>query len=85
MIDRLRDAGVDEIACLIDFGVDFDSVMESLKCLEQVMLASNERAGETLPREDIRADVSFQEVFDRVATRQNLMRRRSHEKAQNYF
>jgi natural product biosynthesis luciferase-like monooxygenase protein len=94
MIERLRDAGVDEVACLIDFGVDFDSVMASLRCLEKVMLASNEasvsdgeaattlpaqsfdeRADETLPPEDIRADVSFQEVFDRVATRRTLMSR----------
>jgi len=77
MIDRLRHAGVDEVACLIDFGVDFDSVMASLRCLEQVMLASNE-AGETvatLPPEDIRADVSFEEVFERVATRRALMSR----------
>jgi natural product biosynthesis luciferase-like monooxygenase protein len=94
MIERLRDAGVDEVACLIDFGVDFDSVMVSLRCLEQVMLASNEaggsggetaatlpaqsfndRANETLPPEDMRADVSFQEVFERVATRRTLRNR----------
>jgi len=75
MIERLRNAGVDEVACLIDFGVDFDSVMASLPCLERVMLASNETgAGETLPP-DMRADVSFQEVFDRVATRRTLMNR----------
>ena len=74
MIDRLRNVGVDEVACLIDFGVDFDSVMASLRCLEQVMLASND-AGETLPPEDIRAEVSFEEVFDRAATRRNLMNR----------
>jgi len=82
MIDRLRNAGVDEVACLIDFGVDFDSVMASLHCLEQVMLASNDRAKETPPPEDMHADVSFQEVFDRVATRQTLMSRHSHKKAQ---
>jgi len=72
MIDRLRHAGVDEVACLIDFGVDFDSVMASLRCLEQVMLASNEVSGSG---GDIYVDVSFQEVFDRVATRRTLMNR----------
>src|SRR5262249_7458192 len=77
MIECLRNAGVDEVACLIDFGVDFDSVMASLPCLERVMLASNETgAGETLPP-DMRADVSFQEVFDRVATRRTLMNRQA--------
>jgi natural product biosynthesis luciferase-like monooxygenase protein len=35
-IGRLKAIGVDEIACLIDFGVDFDSVIESLKYLAQV-------------------------------------------------
>jgi natural product biosynthesis luciferase-like monooxygenase protein len=75
MIDRLRNVGVDEVACLIDFGVDFDSVMASLLCLEQVMLASNEggSGGET-------ADICFQEVFDRVATRRTLMSRQRHAK-----
>lgn len=75
MIDRLRSAGVDEVACLIDFGVDFDSVMASLRCLEQVMLASNNSVDETLSSEDMDTEVSFEEVFDRVATRQTLMSR----------
>ena len=72
MIDRLREAGVDEVACLIDFGVDFDSVMASLSCLKQVMLASNEASGSG---RDLQVEVSFQEVFDRVATRKTLMNR----------
>jgi natural product biosynthesis luciferase-like monooxygenase protein len=33
MIERLRAIGVDELACLIDFGVDVDSVLESLHYL----------------------------------------------------
>jgi natural product biosynthesis luciferase-like monooxygenase protein len=33
MIERLKAIGVDEVACLIDFGVDVDSVMESLSHL----------------------------------------------------
>src|SRR6185503_21009320 len=33
MIDKLKAAGIDEIACLIDFGVDNNSVMESLNYL----------------------------------------------------
>lgn len=34
MAESLRQIGVDEIACLIDFGVDFDSVMSSLEDLK---------------------------------------------------
>jgi natural product biosynthesis luciferase-like monooxygenase protein len=41
MVDRLRAIGVDEIACLIDFGVDSDSVLESLQYLDQVRARSN--------------------------------------------
>ncbi len=33
-IDRLRDLGVDEIACLIDFGVDADDVLANLTQLD---------------------------------------------------
>ena len=33
MIERLKAIGVDEVACLIDFGVDVDSVLESLEHL----------------------------------------------------
>jgi natural product biosynthesis luciferase-like monooxygenase protein len=36
MIDSLREAGVDEIAALIDFGVEFDWVMESLHHLKEI-------------------------------------------------
>jgi natural product biosynthesis luciferase-like monooxygenase protein len=42
LIDRLRAIGVDEIACLIDFGVDVDSVMSSLPYLSMVKERSNE-------------------------------------------
>ena len=40
MVDKLRDAGVDEIACLIDFGVDADTVLSHLQNLKQLMQAS---------------------------------------------
>jgi thioesterase domain-containing protein/acyl carrier protein len=35
-IERLEAIGVNEVACLIDFGVDFDSVMGSLQLLNRV-------------------------------------------------
>jgi natural product biosynthesis luciferase-like monooxygenase protein len=41
MIDKLRDAGVDEIACLIDFGVDEDDVLASLTHLAELRARSN--------------------------------------------
>jgi natural product biosynthesis luciferase-like monooxygenase protein/FkbM family methyltransferase len=36
MIDRLKLAGVDEVACLIDFGVDVASVISNLSYLDQL-------------------------------------------------
>ncbi len=36
MVERLRGIGVDEIACLIDFGVDYAAVMQSLEKLDEV-------------------------------------------------
>jgi hypothetical protein len=36
LIDALVDVGVDEIACLIDFGVDVDSVLASLERLDEL-------------------------------------------------
>ena len=36
MVNQLRRIGVDEIACLIDFGVDVDSVLASLHFLEEL-------------------------------------------------
>ena len=40
MIERLRLAGVDEIACLIDFGVETDEVLAHLENLRALMEAS---------------------------------------------
>ena len=42
MVERLKEAGVDEIACLIDFGVAADKVLASLDFLNDVRLQSNE-------------------------------------------
>jgi natural product biosynthesis luciferase-like monooxygenase protein/FkbM family methyltransferase len=36
MVNRLKLAGVDEVACLIDFGVDVDSVISNLIYLDQL-------------------------------------------------
>ncbi|MGE5323517.1 MAG: LLM class flavin-dependent oxidoreductase [Actinomycetota bacterium] len=36
MLDRLRAAGVDEVACLVDFGVEADAVLRSLEFLNSM-------------------------------------------------
>ncbi|MFT3724659.1 MAG: LLM class flavin-dependent oxidoreductase [Hyphomonadaceae bacterium] len=41
MIDRLKSIGATEVACLIDFGIDTDLVIESLPYLDQLRRMSN--------------------------------------------
>jgi len=41
MVDQVEQADVDEIACLIDFGVDSDTVLQSLEKLNVVRIISN--------------------------------------------
>jgi natural product biosynthesis luciferase-like monooxygenase protein len=41
MVEKIRAIGVDEIACLIDFGVDSQKVLDSLGLLDEVRRRSN--------------------------------------------
>jgi natural product biosynthesis luciferase-like monooxygenase protein len=43
LVERLRDAGVDEIACLIDFGVPTDEVLSHLDDLDAVRVSATRR------------------------------------------
>ncbi len=45
MIDRLKSIDVDEVGCLIDFGIDFDSVLSSLHYLDTLKELSNTSSG----------------------------------------
>ncbi|HEY6804821.1 MAG TPA: MupA/Atu3671 family FMN-dependent luciferase-like monooxygenase [Pyrinomonadaceae bacterium] len=47
MVERLKAIGVDEVACLIDFGIDVDSVLESLEHLAVLRDLSNASQSET--------------------------------------
>lgn len=47
MVERLKEMEVDEVACLIDFGVDFESVMQSLALLKEIKEVSNSRPRQT--------------------------------------
>jgi alkanesulfonate monooxygenase SsuD/methylene tetrahydromethanopterin reductase-like flavin-dependent oxidoreductase (luciferase family) len=48
MVERLKAIGVDEVACLIDFGVEVDSVLESLEHLVVLRDLSNSAEPEAL-------------------------------------
>ncbi len=45
MVDHLKEVGIDEIACLIDFGVSARDVIESLGRLKELMERSNASGG----------------------------------------
>jgi natural product biosynthesis luciferase-like monooxygenase protein/amino acid adenylation domain-containing protein len=52
-LERLREIGVDEIACLIDFGVETGAALAALEKLDEVRRAVNPGGGAPLPgRED---------------------------------
>jgi FkbM family methyltransferase len=53
MVNRLKAIGVDEIGCLIDFGVDTDAVLASLDLLDQVRERSNRQAEAAPELEDL--------------------------------
>jgi acyl-CoA synthetase (AMP-forming)/AMP-acid ligase II len=48
MVERLRDIGVDEIACLIDFGIESQKVLNSLPLLNEVRERCNQGVGESV-------------------------------------
>lgn len=85
MIDKLEAAGIDEIACLIDFGVDIDSVMGSLDYLKLVKEACDKRGGSmraAAPRIELeRTIAAVQETQGRAETRRALMRKNRQAKA----
>jgi natural product biosynthesis luciferase-like monooxygenase protein len=50
MLARLREIGVDEIGCFIDFGVDAASVMESLRRLDELRASVAEHGRRSAPK-----------------------------------
>src|SRR5262249_52956195 len=52
MLDRLAGIGVDEVACLIDFGVDDDAVLAGLAPLAALQVAANARTATVEPPVD---------------------------------
>jgi natural product biosynthesis luciferase-like monooxygenase protein len=44
LVEKLRAIGVDEVACLVDFGIDADAVLESLPHLDQLRRLSEREA-----------------------------------------
>ncbi|MBW4650220.1 MAG: LLM class flavin-dependent oxidoreductase [Kastovskya adunca ATA6-11-RM4] len=60
MVNRLKKIGVDEIACLIDFGVEVDAVMkslDSLKHLKDNLNAATDEEDQLLKPADIPANI----------------------------
>lgn len=56
-VNELRRVGVDEIACLIDFGVDMDSVLDSLHYLDELNRLSNDAEAQKRANYSISAQI----------------------------
>ncbi|MEW6735519.1 MAG: MupA/Atu3671 family FMN-dependent luciferase-like monooxygenase, partial [Acidobacteriota bacterium] len=70
MVNKLKAIGVDEVACLIDFGVDFDSVMASLRYLNILQKRANKTADEqdySLPAQITRHQVTHMQCTPSMA------------------
>jgi natural product biosynthesis luciferase-like monooxygenase protein len=48
MIDKLKEIGVDEIGCLIDFGIETDIVLAHLENLAKLRISANDEASNTV-------------------------------------
>ncbi len=62
LVGQLRRAGVDEIACLIDFGVDADSVLASLHFLEELSRNANQTVIPTSGKYSIASQIRQNDV-----------------------
>jgi natural product biosynthesis luciferase-like monooxygenase protein/amino acid adenylation domain-containing protein len=70
MVDRLRSIGVDEIGCLVDFGIDPDAVLRALEPLAEVVARANvpvESTGDTLPEQIHRHGVTHMQCTPSMA------------------
>ena len=65
-VERLKEIGVNEIACLIDFGVDHDSVISSLRYLNLIKELANGRTVGTRSGGDAEADESDYSIISQI-------------------
>ena len=80
MVDNLKSIGVDEVACLIDFGVDVDSVMTSLQYLDEVRRNSNLSAPTedySLPAQILSRNISYLQCTPSLAWTLTMQREAS--------
>ena len=61
-VERIKAIDVDEIACLVDFGVEIDSVLESFSLLEQLKMQANRKRPEPETRYSIPAQLTRQAI-----------------------
>lgn len=61
MVEQLKDIGATEVACLVDFGIDSDTVLENLKYLDQLRRLANP----TISAQPKATPVSIREQFER--------------------
>lgn len=82
LLSRLKAAGVDEIACLIDFGIDSDSVMQGLEHLKDLVQATRSPADKVFETA-VTTQGMREDTLGRVATRREMMSRQKQFRRQN--
>ncbi|HEX5889718.1 MAG TPA: LLM class flavin-dependent oxidoreductase [Pyrinomonadaceae bacterium] len=92
MVNRLKEMGVDEVACFIDFGVDTDSVLKNLKYLNQLKESSRVALNEsrnfeipdeipTIPRQSaVAAEVWQTSVDGRIKLQREARQRQTRQR-----
>ena len=69
MVRQLQQIGVDEIACLVDFGVEAEAVMASWKNLRELLVESRQmpQAGYSIPEQIVRRKVTHMQCTPSLA------------------
>ncbi len=64
MVDRLKETGVNEIACLIDYGLDTDNVLKHLPALNNLRKKAVKQVGHESANENNAKDLTVSEIIE---------------------
>lgn len=72
MVNKVRAIGVDEIACLVDFGIPADEVIANFKYIDQLRLLSQPKAATAVQGESIPSQLTKHQVSHMQCTPSTL-------------
>src|SRR5262249_13377169 len=65
LVERLRELGVDEVACLIDFGCPSDTVLANLPWLNEVRKLASRKPAPPPPSASVQEDYTIPALMER--------------------